>query len=150
MGNDALAARYPERTDSARLSRFVRPHRRAPPPNYSRTSRSPTHSAIRLVGQSSLATPAPSSSAPGLSGSHPLRDFLLRSLLPIACLTAGCAFCCCWQRLLRIAGYYDTEGGGCDRLDPRRRPCLTAPLHRASLAIPYLTAEGSSDCIIYT
>ena len=76
-----------ERTDCARLSRFVRPHRRAPPPNYSKTSRFPTHSAIRLVGQSSFATPALSSSAPGLSGSHPLRDLLLRLLLPIACLT---------------------------------------------------------------
>jgi len=127
MGNGALAARYHERTDSARLSRFVRPHRRAPPPIYSKTSRFPIHIAVRLVGQSSLATPAPSSSAPGLSGSHPLRDFLLRSLLPIALLDCGLRVLLLLAATAAHCWLLRGRRRGRDRLDPRRRPCLSAP-----------------------
>ena len=81
-------------------------HRCSLPPNYSKTSRFPTHSVIGLVGQSSLATPTLSLSAPGFSGSPPRRDPLrrLRMLLPVVslCVAAGCAVCCCW--LLRKTG----------------------------------------------
>ena len=53
---------------------------------------------------------------------HCMRDCGLRGLLLLAAAAA--------------AGYYARGGGGCDRLGPRRRPCLTALLCRASLAMP--------------
>ena len=66
------------------------------------------------------------------------RDLLLRLLLPTALYA--------WLRVARFVaaggGFYallattTEKEGGCGRLDPRRRPCLTILLFRASLAMP--------------
>ena len=115
---------------------LIRPHRRAPPPNYSKTSRFPGHPQLRQVGRSDLTRQHRLLLLRASLGPTPSEIFCFdrcwRRLLRIA---GGCFGGCCW-RLLRIAGYYDTEGGGCDRLDPRQWPCLTALLYHASLTIP--------------
>jgi hypothetical protein len=135
MGSGALTARNPERTDRARLSavfaatqagparRTTLRHQGSPPTassGWSTSPHSPRPHCLLLLRASVGPTP---SEILCVDATHCMLDCGLRDLLLLAAAAAA-------------AGDCPRGGRGCDRLGPRRRPCLTALLCCASLTMP--------------